>query len=134
MKRTTFASLACDAKKERTRRQHFLGERSPVGAVAGRAGIALPEPRQRSPAAGAGADVAYLLPAAVVQCVRPASRAANRCGALPALTGGGPPLPAERTIIRFRHLLKQQRLTEQLFAKVPLCWKEMLAVEERHHC
>ena len=65
----TFASLAYDTKRKKTRREKFLGEMDEVmpweelvKLVGG-----LSEGRERAAADAAGVDVADLLPAAVVR-------------------------------------------------------------------
>ena len=125
MKQATFAGLAFDAKKKRTRREVFLAEMDRVVPWARL--VALIEPVY--PKAGNGRQ-----PMALESMLRlyfmqqwyalsdPAMEEAlydmESMRRFAGIELGEDAVPDETTILKFRHLLEQHRLTERLFAEV----------------
>jgi IS5 family transposase len=125
MKQTTFAGLAYDAKKKRTRREQFLAEMDAVIPWARL--LAVLEPHY--PQAGSGHPPLglermlriYFLQQWFNLSDPQAEDALYDMESMRRFAGielGEDPVPDESSILRFRHLLEAQRLTEQLFAEV----------------
>ncbi len=127
MKQSTFADLEYDAKKKRTRREKFLAEMNQV--VAWARWLVLIEPHY--PKAGMGRRPMplermlriYLLqqwfnlsdPAMEEMLID--SESMRRFAGINLMDD---PVPDETTILKFRHLLEKQSLTEQLFRDLGL--------------
>ena len=125
MKQTTFASAAWDKKGKVTRRERFLSEMDqviPWGSI-----LALIEPHY--PKAGNGTQPMPLQRMLRIYFMQqwfnlsdPAmedslydSESMRRFAQIELMDDA---VPDESTILRFRHLLEQHRLTEQIFAQV----------------
>lgn len=125
MKQTTFASLAFDVKKKRTRREIFLSEMDAV--IPWARFLKVIEPYY--PKAGNGRPPlglermlrVYFLQQWFNLSDPQAEDALYDSESMRRFVGielGEDPVPDESSILRFRHLLEQHRLTEQLFAEV----------------
>lgn len=131
MKQATFADLVYDAKKKRTRREKFLTEMDQV--VPWQRWLALIEPHY--PKAGLGRRPMPLERMLRIHLLQqwfnlsdPAmeemlidSESMRRFAGINLMDD---PVPDETTILKFRHLLEQHRLTEQLFREVGLLLTE----------
>jgi IS5 family transposase len=93
-----------------------------VGAAGGADRTALPQSGQRTATVGTGKDAADLFSAAVVQPVRPQAEDAiydsESMRRFARVELGDDVVPDESTILRFRHLLEQHRLTATIFDAV----------------
>src|SRR5262249_26173335 len=111
---------------KKTRRAIFLDEMEqvPWREVCGLGEPHYPNPGNGGPAGGGGADAADLFPAAVVQPVGLVSGGgAVRRGGDAARGGprfGHEPAPDETTVCKFRHLLEEHELGEQILGTVNL--------------
>lgn len=125
MKQTTFASLAFDTKKKRTRREIFLSEMDAV--IPWTDLLALIEPYY--PRAGKGRQPLglermlriYFLQQWFNLSDPQAEDALYDSESMRRFAGielGEDTVPDESTILRFRHLLEEHRLTERMFAEV----------------
>ena len=125
MKQKTFACLAFEAKKKRTRREVFLGEMDAVIPWARL--LAVIEPYY--PKAGNGRPPLglermlriYFLQQWFNLSDPQAEDALYDSESMRRFAGielGEEPVPDESTLLRFRHLLERHRLTERLFAEV----------------
>jgi len=125
MKQSTFASLAFEAKKKRTRREVFLSEMDAVIPWARL--LAVIEPYY--PKAGKGRPPLglermlriYFLQQWFNLSDPQAEDTLYDSESMRRFAGielGENPVPDESTLLRFRHLLEQHRLTECLFAEV----------------
>ena len=128
----TFASLAWSQKGKVTRRERFLAEMDAVIPWARL--LALIEPHY--PKAGTGGSrwawrrccgSTSCSSGSISRTRRPRTRSttASRCGGLPASNSATTSCPDETTILRFRHLLEQHRLTAAIFeaVKEPAAWR-----------
>jgi IS5 family transposase len=125
MKQTTFASLAFETKKKRTRREVFLSEMDAVIPWARLLGVIEPH----YPKAGQGRPPLglermlriYFLQQWFNLSDPQAEDALYDIESMRRFAGvelGEDPVPDESTILRFRHLLEEHRLPERLFAEV----------------
>ena len=137
---TTFASMAWQNKGKITRRERFLAEMDTV--IPWSRLLALIEPHY--PKAGNGTQpkpMEQMLRIYFMQQwfnlsdpqaedslydVEPMRRFAG-------IELEGHDIPDESTILRFRHLLEQHRLTEQIFVEIRSLLEESDCCSERHH-
>jgi IS5 family transposase len=125
MKQTTFASLAYDAKKKRTRREQFLSEMDTV--IPWTRLLALIEPHY--PVAGQGRrplGLARMLRIYFLQqwfnlsdpSAEDALYDSESMRRFAGIELGEDAVPDESSILQFRHLLERHGLTEDIFAEV----------------
>ncbi len=125
MKQTTFAGLAYDAKKKRTRREQFLTEMD--GVIPWTRLLALIEPHY--PIVGQGRRPLgcermlriYFMQQWFNLCDPSAEDALYDSESMRRFAGielGEDAMPDESSMLRFRHLLERFGLTERLFAEV----------------